>query len=59
MQHQSFAHIVCSIWPKDKTLSVDTTLGQSGLENNGNVEVLHILKFLQGLSLSIREFCVI
>ena len=29
-------HTVCSIWPIDRTLSGATTLGQNGLESNGN-----------------------
>ena len=33
---------VCSIWPRDRTLSGATTPGQSGPESNSNKEVLHI-----------------
>ena len=35
-------HTVCSIWPIDRTLSVATTLGQSGPGSNGNKGVVHI-----------------
>ena len=31
-----------SIWPINRTLSVATTIGQSGSGSNGNEEVLHI-----------------
>ena len=37
-----FAHIVCSMRPKDRTLSGATTPGQSELGTNGNEAVLHI-----------------
>ena len=36
------AHIVCSFWPIDRTLSGATTTGQSGLESIDNEGVLHI-----------------
>ena len=32
----------CSIWPIDKTLSADTTPGQSGPESDGNEGVLRV-----------------
>ena len=37
-----FAHIVCSIWPIDKTLSGATISGQGGPASNVNEGVLHI-----------------
>ena len=37
-----FAHVICSIWPKDNTLSGATTPGQSGPGSNGSEGVLHI-----------------
>ena len=36
------AHIVCSIWPINRTLSGSTTPSLSGPGSNGNERVLHI-----------------
>ena len=36
------AHVFCSTWPIDRTLSGATTPGQSGLGSEGNEGVLHI-----------------
>ena len=37
-----FAHIVCSIWPIDGTLSAPHTLDQSGPGSNSNEGIFHI-----------------
>ena len=37
-----FAHIVCSIWSIDRTLSGTTSLGQSGPGSNGNEGILRV-----------------
>ena len=39
-----FAHVVCSIWPIDRTLSGTTTPGQSEPGSNGNEGMPHIPK---------------
>ena len=44
-----FTHIVCSVWPIDRTLSVPTTLGQSGARGNGCVGVLHISRISKAI----------
>ena len=46
-------HIVCSIWPIERTLSSATTPGLNGRGSNGNEGVLHILQIsYAGVSLS-------
>ena len=39
-----FEHIICFIWPIDRTLSGTTTPSQSGPGSNGNEGVLHVLQ---------------
>ena len=43
-------HIVCSIWPIDRTLSRVTTQGGIGRGNNGNEGVHYILQIAQAVA---------
>ena len=53
------AHIVCSIWPIDRTQSGATSPGQSGPRNNDNEAGIPHSPNLQGWSLAIWWFNVI
>ena len=46
-----FAHIVCSVWLTERTLSGATTPGQSGSGNNSNEGVLRIPQISKSLPL--------
>ena len=52
MSHSLFAHLVCSVWHIDRTISGSITLGQNEPGSNSNEDVLHIPQISKTIDLS-------